>query len=84
MTCRNINPTKDNFIQALSVKEILDELEICKDDYHRALPISANEDLELPLKRQPNFCSVNYYLSIRSKAWLANMNKQLVLMSIRQ
>ena len=64
-----INPTKDNFIQALSVKEILDELEICKDDYRRALPISANEDLELPLKRQPNFCSVIILVSDRKLGW---------------
>ena len=64
-----INPTKDNFIQALSVKEILDELEICKDDYGRALPISANEDLELPLKRQPNFCSVIILVSDRKLGW---------------
>ena len=28
-----IDPIKNNFTQPLSVKEILDELEICKDDY---------------------------------------------------
>ena len=32
-----IDPTKDNFTQLLSVKEILDELEISKEDYYRAL-----------------------------------------------
>ena len=32
-----IDPTKDNFIEPLSFKEILDELEISKDDYYRAL-----------------------------------------------
>ena len=37
----------------LSIKEILNELEISKDNYHRALSMS--EDLELYLKRQPNF-----------------------------
>ena len=31
-----IDPTKDYFTQPLSVKEILDELEISKDDYYRA------------------------------------------------
>ena len=44
----NLNPkkvnvidlTKDNCNQLLSVKEILHELEISKDDYYRALPIS--------------------------------------------
>ena len=53
-----IDPTKDNFTQPLSVKEILDELEISKDDYYRALSISKDEDLELHLKKEPNslFC----------------------------
>ena len=35
-----IDLTKDNCHQLLSVKEILHELEISKDDYYRALPIS--------------------------------------------
>ena len=54
-----IDPTKKNFTQPLSVKEILDELEISKDDLYRALSISKNEDLELNLKREPNSCFVN-------------------------
>ena len=50
-----IDPTKYNFTQPLSsVKEILDELEISKLDYYRALAISKDEDLELYLKRQFN------------------------------
>ena len=51
-----IDPTTDNFTQLLSVKEILDDLEISKDDYYRALSISKDEDLELDLKREPNSC----------------------------
>ena len=34
-----IDPTKINFTQPLNAKEILDELEISKDDYYRALSI---------------------------------------------
>ena len=49
-----IDPTKDNLTQQLSFKEILDELQISKEDYYRALSISKDEDLELHLKRQPN------------------------------
>ena len=45
----SINPIEDNFTQALSVKEILDELDISKDDYYRALSIQKDEDLELIL-----------------------------------
>ena len=44
-----IDPSKDNFTQPLSVKEILDDLEISQDDYQRAFSISKDEDLELQL-----------------------------------
>ena len=54
-----IDPTKDNFIQPLSVIEILDELEISKDDYYRAMSISKDKNLELHLKSQPNSCTVS-------------------------
>ena len=40
-----IDPTKDNYTQPLCISEILDELEISKDDYFRALSISKDEDL---------------------------------------
>ena len=50
-----IDPTKDNFTQLMSIKEIIDELKIYKDDYYKALSIS-KEDLKLDLKRQPNSC----------------------------
>ena len=43
-------PTKDSFIQSMSIKGIIDELEISKDDYYRVLPISKDEDLKLHLK----------------------------------
>ena len=64
-----IDSTKDNFTQPLSVKEILDELEISKDDYYRALSISKDEKLELHLKREPNSCFVNHYFDAGLKAW---------------
>ena len=47
-----IDPTRDNFTQPLSVREILDELEICKVEYYGALSLSKDKDLELHLKRQ--------------------------------
>ena len=46
-----IDPTKDNFTQPLSVQEILNELEIPKEDYYGALSISKDEYLKLHLKR---------------------------------
>ena len=48
-----IDSTKDNFTKSLSVKKILHELEVSRDDYYRALSISKDEDLELNLKRKP-------------------------------
>ena len=45
------DPTRDNFTQRLSIKKILEELKISKDNYYRALSISKDKDLEMPLKR---------------------------------
>ena len=73
-----IDSTQDNFIQTLCVQEILDELEISKVDYYRALPISKDEDLELDLKRQPNSCFFNHYFDVGLEAWHSNMNTQPV------
>ena len=66
-----IDPTKDNYTQPLSITEIL---EISKDDYYRALPISKDEDLVLYLKRQPDSWFVNNYFDVHLKACQANMN----------
>ena len=59
-----IDPTKDNFTQPMSIKEISDELKISKDNYYRALPISKDEELELHLKKQLNSCFVNHYFDL--------------------
>ena len=78
----NLYPAKvnviDNFTLPLSVKEILDELEISKHGYYRALPISKDKNLELHLKREPNSCFANNYFDVGLKAWRANMDKQHV------
>ena len=68
-----MNPTKDNFTHPLSVKETLDELDISKDNYHRALSTS-----KLHLKRKPNSCFSNNYFDFGLKAWQANMDMQPV------
>ena len=66
------------------MKQILDELENSRDNYCKALSLSKNEDLELPLKKQSNSCSVNYYFDGGLKAWQANTNLQHVSMSKSQ
>ena len=49
-----IYPTKDNFTQPLIAEEILEELEVFKNDCYRVFSISKDEDLELHLKRELN------------------------------
>ena len=71
-----IDPTKNNFTEPLSVKEIMNELDISKDDYCRALSISKDEDFELQLKRQPNSCFVDNYFDVGLKTWQANTDMQ--------
>ena len=73
-----IDPVKCNFTQPVSVKEILDELEISKDDYFRALSISKDENFERHLKREPNSCFVNNYFEVGCETWLENMDIQPV------
>ena len=73
-----IDPTKDNFTQPLSLKKILDELKISKDDYYRAMSISKDEDLELHLKGKPNPCFLSNYFDVGLKAWQVNMDIQPV------
>ena len=49
-----------------------------KEDYYRTFSVSKNEDLELHLKRESNFCFVNNYFDVGLKAWQANMDIQPV------
>ena len=64
-----IDPSKDNFTRPLSVKEILEELEISKDNYYRALSIQKRKIL----KRETNSYIVKNYYDVRLKAWQADM-----------
>ena len=73
-----IDPTKDNFTQPFILKEILDELEISKDDCYKALSVSKDDDFELHLKWQHNSCFVSNYFDVGLKAWQANMDFQPV------
>ena len=73
-----IGPTKDNFTQRLSIEEILDELEVSKDNYYEALTVSKDDDLELHLKRQTNPCFANNYFDDGLKACQGNMDIQPV------
>ena len=74
---------KDNFTQQLSVKEILDELEISKDHYYIAFSISRDKGLEVHLKLQLKSCFVNNYFNVGLKACPVKLSNNLFLMSIR-
>ena len=74
---------KDNFTQQLSVKEILDELEISKDHYYIAFSISRDNGLEVHLKLQLKSCFVNNYFNVGLKACPVKLPNNLFLMSIR-
>ena len=45
-----IDPNKGNLTLPLSIKEILDELEISNDDYYRTLSLPKVDDFELHWK----------------------------------
>ena len=48
------------------------------DDCYRALSISKDEDLKMPLKKQPNFCFVNNYFDAGLTYWQPNMDTKFV------
>ena len=73
-----LDPTKDDIAQPLTIKEILVESEIYKNDYCRTSAISKDKDFELYLEQQTNF----YFLKklnfdVGLKAWEANINMQV-------
>ena len=73
-----LDPTKDDIAQPLTIKEILVESEIYKNDYCRTSAISKDKDFELYLEQQTNF----YFLKklnfdVGLKAWEANINIQV-------
>ena len=78
-----IDPTKDNLTEPLSFKEILDGLDIFKDDYYRGLSISKDEDLEFHFKRQPSCCFVDNYFDVGLKSWQAN-NESFLTRKMRE
>ena len=73
------DPTKNNLIQPMSIKGIIEDLEISKDDFYRVLPTSKDKDLKLHLKKQLDSSFVNNYLDTGLKTWQENMDKQPVL-----
>ena len=55
-----------------------DALELSRDDYYRALPISKEKNLELYLKKEPNCGFGDNCFDVGLTAQQANMDIQLV------
>ena len=68
-----IDPEKENYKPPTIIYGILLKLDISKEDYYHALPISVNDDYELHLIRPPNSCFVNNYFDTGLRAWQVNM-----------
>ena len=66
----------------MNIDEVLEELEISKDDYYRALPISKGEDLKMHLKRKLNPILLIIVLMLVQKLGRQMWTDSLCLMSI--
>ena len=73
-------PTKDRFAQALSIKEILDDLESLQMIITELYQYQKIKILELQLKREPYSYIFNNYFGVGLKAWSCNQFS----MSMRQ
>ena len=74
-----LNPHKPSYRgDNLSISEILDELQINKEDYYKSLSISPDEDLLIHLQRPPNSYFINNYFDLGLRAWEANLDIQPV------
>ena len=68
----------DNFEELMTIDEILEFLDISKDDYENALSISPDRDFQIHHKRRPDSCFVHNYFADGLQAWEANMDIQPV------
>ena len=76
---RNIlHPLKENFEDIPSIKNILAELKLTKEEYYGALSISIDSDFQIHLKRKPNACFINNFFVEGLQAWKANIDIQPV------
>ena len=73
------DPSKEDFIEPKSIKEILIDLVLSEDTKYSALQLSEDSDLQIHLRRPPNSCFIKNYFRADLKAWYANMDIQPVL-----
>ena len=68
----------ENYTEIKPIAQILQELEIPKEEYEKALSTSSTNDYEIYLKRSPDSCFVNNYFGTGLLAWEANLDIQPV------
>ena len=62
----------------MTINEILNSLQITRNEYYTCLAISGGDEHEIHLKRPPNSCFINNYDPVVLLAWQANMDIQPV------
>jgi len=83
----NLNPRVNNILcseepnynQPGTIEEILERLDITKEEYENALSISPDSGFQIHFKRLPDSCFINNYFVEGLMAWEANLDIQPVL-----
>ena len=74
-----LNPhDKSNYKGDMTINEILNFLQVTRNEYYTCLAISGGDKYESHLKRPPNSCFINNYSPVVLLAWQANMDIQPV------
>lgn len=74
-----LHPDEPNYNQPGTIEEILESLNITKEEYENALSISSDSGFQIHFRRFPNSCFINNYFTEGLMAWEANIDIQPVL-----
>ena len=73
------DPSRENYIEPKSIKEILSLLDISEGRYYEALEISEDNDFQIHFRQSPNSYFINNYSKTGLEAWNANIDIQVIL-----
>ena len=74
-----LNPhDESNYKGDMTINQILNFLQITRDEYYTCLAISGGDEYEIHLKHPPNSSFINNYNPVALLAWQANMDTQSV------
>jgi len=74
-----LRPDEPNYNRPGTIEEILENLDITKEEYEKALSISPDSGFQIHFRRLPNSCFINNYFAEDLMAWEANIDIQSVL-----